>query len=254
MDSPQNAGFWAVVKYRIRGFILFIDSLFLGQHVRVVLPNGKPVSMCFSYKDRMSFQDVINDEISGYWNEHQAAPGEVHLDLGAQIGSYTLLAATSGATVYAFEPDYNNGRFLRRNLKRNKLTCQTINKGAWNRHEVVPWRTNTALSSIPGVGTVPSSYPSLDTIEVERIDKLVEPYRLSRIDVIKMDIEGAEIEALEGAVNTIKKYKPKLLVEAYHLREGRATTDRVLSVLESFGIPKSCIKVTSKGLVVAAGY
>jgi len=53
-------------------------------------------------------------------------------------------------------------------------------------------------------------------IKVTAIDKFVERNNLSKVDFIKMDIEGAELKALEGGEGTIKKFKPKLAICVYH--------------------------------------
>ena len=218
------------------------------------MPNRKNMTFHISGRHAPNFQDTIDEEIAAYWAEHQAQPGEVHLDVGGEVGLYTLLAASSGATVYAMEPDGNNFRFLCRNLKTNSLKARLIKLGAWNRPEVLSWRTHSAMSSIPGVGMIPAFLPALDRIEVDTIDRVVERLGLSRLDVIKMDIEGAEIEAIEGALQTIHKFKPLLLIEAYHIRDGVETKDRVINILMKSGIPKSSIKVTDRTLLVAKGY
>ncbi len=48
------------------------------------------------------------------------------------------------------------------------------------------------------------------------IDQLVAELRLPRVDYIKMDIEGAEREALKGALGTLSKYRPRLMLDSYH--------------------------------------
>jgi len=54
------------------------------------------------------------------------------------------------------------------------------------------------------------------TIKTISIDDLVAKYHLVSVDFIKMDIEGAEMSALKGAEETIKRFKPKLAISVYH--------------------------------------
>jgi FkbM family methyltransferase len=244
----------ALFKHQIRSFYLWLDSHAFGRRLVIRLPNDKEFTVRVSSRDTAAFQDTVDRELGGYWTEYQPQRGEVHLDVGAQVGVYTLLAASEGATVYSIEPDSNNRRFLERNLKNNGLNSTIISKGAWNKSTTLNWRSQTAMSSIQGVGMLPFHLPALDTIEVETIDQMVEQLRISKVDVIKMDIEGAEIEAVEGASNTIRTHKPVLLIEAYHIREGRPTKDKLVQFLRTLGIPESCIKVTSESLLVVRDY
>ena len=56
-------------------------------------------------------------------------------------------------------------------------------------------------------------------ISLTTIDKLVEDLDLDRVDFIKTDIEGAEQRALAGAQDTLRTYKPRLAIAAYHLED-----------------------------------
>jgi hypothetical protein len=53
-------------------------------------------------------------------------------------------------------------------------------------------------------------------VPVTTIDRLVEELHLSRVDYIKMDIEGSEREALKGARGTLGRFRPRLMLDAYH--------------------------------------
>ncbi len=70
-----------------------------------------------------------------------------------------------------------------------------------------------------GPGTrVSSNATRPDAIRRETlaIDDMVKNEKLDRVDFIKMDIEGAELEALRGAENTIRQFRPKLAISVYH--------------------------------------
>jgi FkbM family methyltransferase len=242
------------VKYRLRGIFLCLESIFFGRASEVLLPNGKKVIIRKGMAATTQLQSIVEEELVPYWKAHSPTQGEVHLDVGAQIGSYSLLAATSGAIVHAIEPDPNNRRFLRRNIRANKLDIQVCSIGAWNKSEVLSFRSHDAMSSIKGVGMIPSTLPALNQIKVDTIDNIVKQLGITKINVIKMDIEGAEIEALEGARNTIMKDHPILLIEAYHEREGHPTLGRVLALLRSFGISDDAVTVTEKTLVIVRNY
>lgn len=242
------------VKYRLRGIFLCLESMFFGRASEVLLPNGKKVTIRKGMAATTQLQSIVEEELIPYWNAHHPAQGEVHLDVGAQIGSYSLLAATSGAIVHAIEPDPNNRRFLRRNIRANKLDIQVCSIGAWNKEDTLNFRSHDAMSSIKGVGMIPSTLPALNRIKVGTIDNIVKQLGTQKIDVIKMDIEGAEIEALEGARNTILKDHPVLLIEAYHQRGGQPTLGRVLALLRSLGIPDDAVTITEKTLVVVQNY
>jgi len=244
----------ANLKYKIRGTFLCIESMFLGRINSVVFPNGKKVFLRRGRSSKQSLESIISQEIVPYWNAHQPIQGEVHLDIGAQIGSYSLLAATSGAIVYAIEPDPNNRRFLKRNIQTNKLNIAVSSIGAWSKMTTLKFRSHDALSSIEGVGMIPEALPFLNRIKVDTIDNIVRRLGITKVHVIKMDIEGAEIEALEGARVTIIKDKPVLLIEAYHLREREPTLVRVLTILRGFGITDESIIITENKLVIVQNY
>jgi hypothetical protein len=85
-----------------------------------------------------------------------------------------------------------------------------IKKGVWNEHTVLKFNSgNATTSSI-------SDY-SDTVVEVDTIDNVIlRGWGGDGVTFIKMDIEGAELNALKGAEQTIRKYKPKLAICVYH--------------------------------------
>lgn len=86
--------------------------------------------------------------------------------------------------------------------------------------------------------------------EVTSLDKMVEAGDIPQVNFIKMDIEGAEIHAIKGAKNTIKKYKPKLSIAVYHEYENAsAIRDLVLSYRQDYKVSFGGCYVWEKELI-----
>ena len=104
---------------------------------------------------------------------------------------------------------------------------EIINKGAWHQKETlyIQEDSNHGASSI--------SHHGENTIEVERIDKCIP--RGVRVTHIKMDIEGAELNALKGADSIIKKDSPQLAICVYHkIDDFLQISDYLLSIVPEY--------------------
>jgi FkbM family methyltransferase len=118
----------------------------------------------------------------------------------------------------ALEPDTLNRRQLERNLALNKLENVLILPLAlWSHSGTVGWRH----------GDEPVWHRVRDEGELTQqsvsIDELADKLRLARLDWIKLDIEGAEVEALRGASRTLRDYGPKLFIEVHETKDVVAT-------------------------------
>lgn len=132
------------------------------------------------------------------------------VDLGAYDGDTIreFLSVTGGSynKITAFEPDEKNFRKLTakaEGLERLELH----NLGAWNKKETLFFQKKKGRNSHQAKEGIP--------VEFDSVDNIVS----GEVTFIKMDIEGAELKALEGAEQTIKKHRPKLYVCAYHRNE-----------------------------------
>lgn len=172
---------------------------------------------------REVFSDVINFRISGkpeylkgittpksevYTDIIKPQGNEVYVDLGAYTGDTIaeLLEFTGGKyeKIYALEPD-------RRNFK--KLLKSTEGMENVENYNCAVWECDTELMFADRSGRQ-SSLSSTGTLrEVRSVDSILEG---GRADIIKMDVEGAEEEAINGAKKTIAEYKPKLMISLYH--------------------------------------
>jgi FkbM family methyltransferase len=146
-------------------------------------------------------------------------PGDVVLDCGANVGVFTKKALARGASrVIAIEPAPENLAALRKNLAAEiaagKVTIYA--KGVWNKDDTLTMyidAVNSAADSFvrreAGSGTI--------QLPLTTVDHLVDELHLDRVDFIKMDIEGAERQAVAGAAGTIRRFHPRMALCIYHL-------------------------------------
>ena len=145
--------------------------------------------------------------------QEQKEKYEIFVDGGcydaANSRMFTEWAGDCQKKVYAFEPDADNRKNCREVLGQIEgLSYELIPKGLWSREEVLNFCANAKEDSrIAENGTV--------HIPVTSIDQAVN----EKVTFIKMDIEGAEYEALKGAERLIRSHRPKLAISIYHKPE-----------------------------------
>jgi FkbM family methyltransferase len=170
-------------------------------------------------------------------------PGMVFLDAGANEGVYALLAsARVGDTgrVYAFEP--SSREFLRfsQNLALNSISNVTALAVALFDKDGVQ-ELNIAEAEHGGQNTLGAFAYKIASLGRERVttrkvDSLLREYRVRRLDLMKLDVEGAELWLLRGADRTLRKLRPVLLFEVSEpsLRNMGSSTDELLAFIRSF--------------------
>lgn len=197
-------------------------------------PDDLGFSRCLIMGDRYeSDQTALFKEI--------VKSGMVVADLGAHLGYYTLLAAErvgNDGRVFAFEPDPENYALLASNIKDNGYNHNviTVQKAVYSKVGVAK------LSAMPGhkdSSTLygASDYIKLGTVETTTLDEFFRDKEY-KLDVVKMDIEGAEIPALKG-MTEVSQRNPhlKLIVECYPvvIRGTGATPEEFFDTLWKLG-------------------
>lgn len=138
---------------------------------------------------------------------------EIFIDGGCFDGSTSLgfinwcKKIIGGGYIYAWEPDLANREKCIKVLESGKIPYQMIPKGLWSEYAEMNFKSNGGSSSIIKDGDV--------HIIADSIDRCID----APVTYIKMDIEGAEYQAILGAKKTIEKYKPKLAICVYHKPE-----------------------------------
>lgn len=137
-------------------------------------------------------------------------PGSVAVDVGAHIGTHTLelsKAVGEQGKVYAFEPQSKIFRELVMNMELNRAknveffrVALASSSGRVELGHLDPTNEGGAMVGVPGTGQYVTQLP-LDAID------------LTNVSLIKIDVEGLELDVLKGALNTIRKNRPVLLIE-----------------------------------------
>lgn len=148
--------------------------------------------------------------------------GDVVIDAGAWIGDFSAYAAKKGASkVFAFEPQKENYKYL-------EITAQLNSENV-----IVPvlkglGETNKDIGMSGTNETAQIDENSEQKINITTIDEFVNESNINRVNFIKADIEGYERFMLKGAVETLKKFGPKLSICTYHLKDDPEILERII--------------------------
>jgi FkbM family methyltransferase len=138
----------------------------------------------------------------------QAQHGDVVIDVGANIGYYTILLAKNAKTVMGIEPEEKTFEILTKNCEGLK-NVRLIRAAAGSKDgeaELVRSEENYGDNRI---NPSKSPFDKGDLVQCIRLDNLIK----ERVDLMKIDVQGWESEVIEGAKKVIEKYKPTIFFE-----------------------------------------
>ena len=182
--------------------------------------------------------------LSGKWEDYETElfkknikPGDTVVDIGAHIGYYTVIAAQlvgDKGKVYAFEPDPKNYQLLQRNVKLNGYSnVVLVNKAVSDKSGQAHLFLNNE-----NTGDHRIFNPELDrrslSIATTTLDDFFKD-KEKRVDIIKMDIQGAEARAFQGAMKVIARNRHiKLITEFYPqaLQQSEISAEEYLALLQ----------------------
>lgn len=143
---------------------------------------------------------------------------DVVFDCGANVGSFSAIALSKGCEVHSFEPINNTFSILKQNLNHFSSRKKFLNDfGISSCDNLVDFYIKQSHESNSYVLKDKSIYKK--QFKVTSIDKYVEENKIEKVDFIKADVEGAERDLLLGAMNTLRKYKPKISICTYHFHD-----------------------------------
>ena len=157
------------------------------------------------------------------WLAAVLRPGMVFVDVGANIGEFAIFGAKRvgpRGRVLAFEPGDRMLEVLTRNIAANGLAQVEIHPvGLGDRETVLPLYAPGPDESDPHLFSTyrdahgAAAARPVQTIRIRRLDDVLAERPVDRLDVMKIDVEGGELPALVGAVTTLERHRPQLMVE-----------------------------------------
>jgi FkbM family methyltransferase len=151
---------------------------------------------------------------------HYVQPGDTVLDCGANIGTFARFALNARAgKVIAIEPSPENLECLRRNfpaeIDDGRLVL--VAKGVWHQEDTLELLVDPQNRAADSFVMERDAATGAVKVPLTTIDRLATDLGLARVDFIKMDIEGAETNALRGAAAVMARDHPRMSISAYHL-------------------------------------
>lgn len=174
-----------------------------------------------------TFYEIFREKI--YDNLYKIKHNDVVIDVGAHIGLFTIKASKccKNGLVVAIEPDRENFRLLKKNSEKLSNVI-TINKAVGDHKGFV--KLYLAKSSDMHSTKVDFGEGYI-YVELDTLDNIVDELKLTKVDLIKIDTEGAEVEVLNGAYKTLDQFTPRLIIE-FHSEDDK---NRISSMLVERG-------------------
>lgn len=148
--------------------------------------------------------------------------GKVFFDVGANVGSYTLALSKAAARIYSFEASPSNAAILKNFVALSRSSAVEVVNQAVSNHS----GKNISIYSSPDTGGNNTQFcdfgKGCETVSTITLDQFVADHDIDHVDVIKVDIEGSELAAFQGARDLLNKSRPILLVEFHALAAKQA--------------------------------
>ena len=219
---------------------------------------------------------LLSDHIEAqlYWQGYQEAdlgvlrlirrhlPRDgVFVDIGANIGSFTLVAArlAGRGRVHAFEPSAHHFSRLSRNVGLNRFDNVVLNRAGLSDCEgeadlFLPCSSGVMNNSGAASLFSPQGNLNVERVDLLRFDDYVLKSGIDRIDLVKIDIEGAEHAALKGASEALARFRPIVLMELDldNLRRAGCEPSRILEFWARLGYRVGRIEASGETVPVGS--
>jgi len=188
------------------------------------------ISLFTKYYKSKKFQKIHSTKLESIKNKKGLEPelllldnfikrGDVCFDIGANKGYYTYKfeQLTESRNIYTFEPILSNYKFLKKMFQK----CNVFNFALSNKNCISQFKipiVNKKLLHTRGklnFKIIEENETGFETINVKcrTLDSFILKQNIKKINLIKIDVEGNELNVINGAIETIKKFKPTILIE-----------------------------------------
>ena len=212
------------------------------------------VDLCDWIQQQIYFLDY-SDQNGINFLKKTLQKGDYFLDIGANIGGFSLVASKlvgDNGKVFAFEAVKHIKRRLDDNIKRNKLKNITVIKGAVfdKNTELELFLSNKKNSGMSSILRHTNESGLKETVMGIRIDDFFKNEKIPKIKLIKLDIEGAEINAIAGMAETLSRYKPLVLMEISDgiISNSSYEKESIFTLMKTFNY--SCQSIDKQGNII----
>ncbi|TXF76167.1 FkbM family methyltransferase [Chryseobacterium sp.] len=173
--------------------------------------------------------------------------GDVFIDIGANIGLFSLNASVvlgERGKIYAFEAYLPNYKILEKHVKTNNFrNIITENLAISDRKSTLEIKYNENERNLGMASAYLKNFTSTLKVSALSLDDYATENEITRIDFIKMDIEGGEFKALQGMTNILRMFSPKLLIEinSEALESTGHSESDILDILDNFNYGKTLV-------------
>lgn len=197
------------------------------------MPNDSDITVFWDEMGDFVFPPIYNDyslvaEGPYELGKVSLSNGDVVLDLGANLGLFSVYAVSKGCVPYAFEPTSGLYKILEQHNILNGNKIKIIPYAVSNEVGQTTFYLDENMSSNNSLFANQVKGNLSLTAQQITIDEFIKREKLEKVDFIKADIEGAERLMLEGAQQTLKKFAPKLALCTYHLPDDKEIMTKLI--------------------------
>lgn len=184
------------------------DFNYNGMNIKFYLPYLNDWIQNIIYNSRNFYEIGMLEDI-----RKRIGRNKTIIDVGANIGNHTIYFSKicNAKKVISFEPQKNIFSILKKNVELNNCSknVKLYNMGIGEQYQ----HADVEVIDINNYGSSRLKKDSDGSVEINTLDNMAYN-KFGKIDMLKIDVEGMELEVLKGSINILKKYKPLIYVEA----------------------------------------